>query len=73
MIEAAEEVDEDVPEEEEPPERRYTTLNTSVVGVQYYKGDTCHPLGCAPRTNVLDRTCRIRRTSEARSGAEQPI
>ena len=38
MIEAAEEAELDAPDEE-PPERLYTTLNTSVVGVQYYKGD----------------------------------
>lgn len=38
MIEVAEEADVDEPEEGEPPERLYTTLNTSIVGVQYYKG-----------------------------------
>ncbi|KAF9650574.1 hypothetical protein BDM02DRAFT_3164771 [Thelephora ganbajun] len=38
MFEVAEEADVDVQEEEEPPEELYTTLNTNIVGVQYYKG-----------------------------------
>jgi hypothetical protein len=38
VIEVAEEADIEEPEEDEPPERLYTTLNTNVVGVQYYKG-----------------------------------
>lgn len=38
MIEVAEEADADEPEEDEPPEELYTTLSTSIVGVQYYKG-----------------------------------
>lgn len=38
MIEVAEEADADEPEEDEPPEELYTTLNTNIVGVQYYKG-----------------------------------
>lgn len=41
VIEVAEEADVDEPEEDEPPERLYTTLNTSIVGVQYYKGTSC--------------------------------
>lgn len=44
VIEVAGEVDVDEPEEDEPPERLYTTLNTSVVGVQYYKGHWVMPL-----------------------------
>jgi len=38
MIEVAEEADADEPEEDEPLEELYTTLNTNIVGVQYYEG-----------------------------------
>lgn len=38
MIEVAEEADADEPDEDEPPEELYTTLNTNIVGVQYYEG-----------------------------------
>ena len=47
MIEAAEEADPDDSEEDEPPEELYTTLHTSIVGVQYYKGGYMRQkLGC---------------------------
>lgn len=45
IIEVAEEAEVDNPEEDEPPERLYTTLSTSIVGVQYYKGNVHGVLG----------------------------
>jgi len=65
MIEVAEEADADEPEEDEPPEELYTTLNATVVGVQYYKGYMRWKLGCTPRTNTSARSRRVWRTGEA--------
>ena len=73
MIEVAEEADADESEEDEPPERLYTTLNTSVVGIQYYKGYTPGALGRAPHADTLGRSRRVWGTGETRSGTKQSI
>lgn len=65
VIEVAEEADLDEPAEDEPIERLYTTLNTSIVGVQYYKGYIRHILGCILHTDPLGRFGWVWGTSEA--------
>jgi len=73
MIEVAEEADPDDSEEEEPPEELYTTLHTSIVGVQYYKGYMRQKPG---RTSDIDASARsrwVRRTGEARTRTAKPI
>jgi len=65
MIEVAEEADANEPEEDEPPEELYTTLNTNIVGVQYYKGYMRRKLGCTPRIDASARSRRVWRTGEA--------
>ena len=52
MIEVAEEADASEPEEDEPPEELYTTLNTNIVGVQYYKGYMRQNIGFTTHINV---------------------
>lgn len=68
VIEVGEEAEVDNQEEEEPPERLYATLSTSIVGIQYYKGDVDRVIGCMHNANALGRPCRVWRTGEARSG-----
>ena len=65
MIEVAEEADADEPEEDEPPEELYTTLNTNIVGVQYYKGCMRRKPGRTLRINTSARSRRVWRTGEA--------
>jgi len=65
MIEVAEEADPDDSEEEEPPEELYTTLNTSIVGVQYYKGYMRPKLGRTTGTDFPARPRWLRGTGEA--------
>jgi hypothetical protein len=73
MIEVAAEADADEPEEDEPPEELYTTLNTNVVGVQYYKGYMRRKLGCTPRINASARSRRVWRTGETRTRTKESI
>ena len=65
-IEVAEEADAEEPEDE-PPERLYTILNTSIVGVQYYKGCIGRILGSVPHPDALGRSRRVWGTGETRS------
>lgn len=65
MIEVAEEAEAGASEEDEPTEELYTTLQTSIVGVQYYKGYMRQKLCFAPCIDTLGRSCRVWRTSEA--------
>ena len=69
MIEVAEEADSDDSEEDELPEELYTTLSTSIVGVQYYKGYMRQKLGCASDTDVSGRPRWVWGTGETRTGA----
>lgn len=65
MIEVAEEADFNEPEEDEPPEELYTTLNTNIVGVQYYNGYMRQNICCAPHIDASARSYRVWRTCEA--------
>jgi len=67
MIEVAEEADPDDSEEDEPPEELYTTLQTSIVGVQYYKGYMRQKLGCTSNIDASARPRWVRGTGEART------
>lgn len=73
VIEVAEEADAEEPEEDEPPERLYTILNTSIVGVQYYQGYMRRLSDCLSRPNALGRSRRVWGTGEACSGTKQSI
>jgi hypothetical protein len=73
MIEVAEEAVADEPEEDEPLERLYTTLNTSVVGVQYYKGFKVDELVLCHMLIPLGRSRWVWGTGEACSGTKQSI
>jgi len=70
MIEVAEEADGNDPGEDEPPEELYTTLNTNVVGVQYYEGCVSQKLCRTCRTNASSRPRWVRRTGETRPGTK---
>ena len=70
MIEVAEEADASEPEEDEPPEELYTTLNTNIVGVQYYKGCMRRKPGRTLRINTSARSRRVWRTGEAQARAK---
>lgn len=67
MIEVAEEADANEPEEDELPEELYTTLNTNIVGVQYYNGYMRRKLGYTSRIDASARSRRVWRTGEART------
>ena len=73
MIEVAEEADPDDSEEEEPPEELYTTLNTSIVGVQYYKGYIHQKLGCTYSADAFGRPRWVRGTSQTRARTAESI
>ena len=72
MIEATEEADAGDSEEDEPPEELYTTLHTSIVGVQYYKGYT-HRIFFASRTDASGRSRWVWRTGETPTGTAKSI
>lgn len=73
MIEVAEEADVGDSEEDEPLEELYTTLTTSIVGVQYYKGYMRQKLCRALHIDASSRSRWIWRTSETRKGATKSI
>lgn len=73
MIEVAEEADADGSEEDEPPEELYTTLNTSIVGVQYYKGYMRQKHCCMTHIDASGRSRWVWRTGEARKGTRKSI
>jgi len=73
MIEAAEEADVEDAQEDEPPEELYTTLNTEVVGVQYYEGCVRRSFCWTHHIDGSDRPRRIWGTGEAPTGANQSI
>ena len=72
MIEVAEEADVD-DSEDEPPEEMYTTLHTSIVGVQYYKGYMRQKLRCTCHIHTLGRSRRVWGAGEARTGTAESI
>lgn len=69
IIEVAEEADLNDSEEDEPPEELYTTLHTSIVGVQYYKGYIRQKLGCTSNIDTSARPRWVRGTGETRTRA----
>ena len=70
MMEVTEEAGADELQEDEPIEELYTTLGTSVVGIQYYEGYMRQTLDQMTCINTTVRSYRIRRAGEARTGTK---